>query len=77
MTIHDPTIEISCDGQECFQYFVVNLPINYPNLSGDQPFASLEDDEINEELKRQSQGDWTVGEDGDIHYCPDCAGDER
>lgn len=59
MTLHDPEIEVTCDGEDCDAHEILHLTT-----------TSRGYDERNIRADLEERG-WVV--DGDSHYCEDCA----
>lgn len=71
--IHDPTIEVSCDGDNCHDSIYVEMPFTYPDYSGKGGRYDHRPSAIRSKIERE---EWTIiGDDEDDAktYCPECS----
>ena len=73
MTMHDPMVEVTCDGEDCWAS--VELGMNYV-------YGAMHESTGRYVLPRPSEiayFEWVTEEhpDGDMHFCPDCAVDRE
>ena len=71
--IHDPKVEVTCDGKGCQAHIPIEPEYTYNNYSGDSGQYECGDDAIEERLESRR---WVV-QDGKHYCCNDCAGIEE
>lgn len=74
--IHDATVEVTCDNPNCRESIQVELPFNYPDLSGRNGRYEHQLSAIRSRIEAE---EWViVGEEPDEKtYCSGCAPEEE
>lgn len=62
--IHDATVEVSCDGDRCYEHLIIEPEFKYPNYSGKGGSYDTSDSALEEKIEHEG---WFV-QDGK-HYC--------
>ena len=62
--IHDATVEVTCDGHDCFADLSIEPALD---CSGNEGAYDCASDAINEKVEAKG---WKV--DGEKHFCKDC-----
>jgi hypothetical protein len=68
--IHDPTVEVTCDNEDCGDSVFVELDYVYHDYSGRNGQYDTEDKTIERQL--ENEHGWVVV-DGKHYCCDDCA----
>lgn len=66
--IHDPKVEVTCDGKDCRESVEIQPEYVYRNMSGSSGFYDCSDSAIEDKLPKEG---WTAA-DGK-HLCESCS----
>lgn len=69
--IHDATVEVTCDGNNCGETVVIEPEFVYPDYSGKNGYYDTKDSSLEKKIKREG---WSVinGQ----HLCESCSPQE-